>query len=154
MEFRVSRLCLTIDSILGDASFAAVAINRICTHAGMDEALASEVELCIAEALTNVIRHAYQGNSGHTISIQVETGVDRLHIEISDDGIPMPAETVDRLLHGAKLVEDDGIDRVSLPEGGRGLQIIHDLMDEVTYIRDANLNLLQLTKSFPLANTY
>jgi anti-sigma regulatory factor (Ser/Thr protein kinase) len=42
------------------------------------------------------------------------------------------------------------MDRRSLPEGGRGLQIIHDLMDEVSYIRSDNINRLIMKKQ--LAN--
>jgi serine/threonine-protein kinase RsbW len=142
----MSALRLTIDSNLSDVSLVAVAINQICVHIGMDERQASEVELCIAEAATNAIRHAYHGQRGQTVSIAVSTDVDRLQIEICDWGTPMPPEQIDRLIHGAEIVERDGTDRALLEEGGRGLQIIHNLMDEVSYIRDQSLNRMQLTK--------
>jgi serine/threonine-protein kinase RsbW len=143
----VSRVCLTIDSTLGDVPLAAVAINRICVHIGLGEFQAREVELCIAEAATNAIRHAYHGQAGETVSITVSTEIDRLHIDVCDTGTPIPAGQVERLLRGAEIVE---IDRASLLEGGRGLQIIHDLMDEVAYTREGNLNRLQLTKRIPI----
>jgi serine/threonine-protein kinase RsbW len=143
----VSRVCLIIDSNLGDVSLAAVAVNRICVHLGLDEIQAREVELCIAEAATNTIRHAYHGLAGETVSIAVSTETDRLHIEVCDTGSPIPAEQVERLIRGADIVE---IDRASLLESGRGLQIIHDLMDEVAYTREGNLNRLQLTKHIPI----
>jgi serine/threonine-protein kinase RsbW len=142
----MSALRLTIDSNLSDVSLVAVAINQICVHIGMDERQASEVELCIAEAATNAIRHAYHGQRGQTVSIAVSTDVDRLQIEVCDWGTPMPPEQIDRLIHGAEIVEVDGTDRALLEEGGRGLQIIHNLMDEVSYIRDQSLNRMQLTK--------
>jgi serine/threonine-protein kinase RsbW len=112
----------------------------------MDEIQASQVELCIAEAATNAIRHAYHGQRGQTVSIAVSTDVDRLQIEVCDWGTPMPPEQIDRLIHGAEIVEVDGTDRALLEEGGRGLQIIHNLMDEVSYIRDQSLNRMRLTK--------
>lgn len=146
----MSRLCLTIDSNLGDVSLAAVAVNRMCVHLGLGEIQAREVELCIAEAATNTIRHAYHGQAGETVSIAVSTEIDRLHIEVCDTGTPIPAEQVERLIRGANIVEIDEIDRASLLEGGRGLQIIHDLMDEVAYTREGNLNRLQLTKRIPI----
>jgi serine/threonine-protein kinase RsbW len=142
----MSALRLTIDSNLSDVSLVAVAINQICVHIGMDELQASQVELCIAEAATNAIRHAYHGQRGQTVSIAVSTDVDRLQIEVCDWGTPMPPEQIDRLIHGAEIVEVDGTDRALLEEGGRGLQIIHNLMDEVSYIRDQSLNRMQLTK--------
>jgi serine/threonine-protein kinase RsbW len=142
----MAALRLTIDSNLSDVSLVAVAINQICVHIGMDEIQASQVELCIAEALTNAIRHAYHGQRGQTVSIAVSTDVDRLQIEVCDWGTPMPDEQIDRLVHGAEIGEVDGAERASLKEGGRGLQIIHKLMDEVTYIKDESRNRMQLTK--------
>jgi serine/threonine-protein kinase RsbW len=142
----MSTLRLTIDSNLSDVPLVAVAINRICIHIGMDEIQASRVELCIAEAATNVIRHAYHGERGQTVAIAVSTDVERLQIEVCDWGTPMPAEQIDRLIHGAEIVEVDRADRALLKEGGRGLQIIHNLMDEVSYIREESLNRMQLTK--------
>lgn len=142
----MSRLRLVIDSDLSDVSLVALAVNKICVHLGMDQAQASEVELCIAEAVTNVIIHAYHRESGHTVSIEVSTSKDQLDIEISDSGSAMSPRHVEQLTHSPKLIEVEGIDRASLPEGGRGLQIIHDLVDEVAYTRAGNLNRLQLTK--------
>jgi serine/threonine-protein kinase RsbW len=145
----VSRLRLVIDSDLGDVSLVAVAVNKICVHLGLDESQAAQVELSTAEAITNVIRHAYRGKAGQTITIEVSTGIDRLHLEISDSGVPMPYEHAEKLHRGTKVVEVDAGDRASLAEGGRGLQIIHDLMDEVAYIRDGQVNRLQMTKRIP-----
>jgi serine/threonine-protein kinase RsbW len=112
----------------------------------MDEIQASQVELCVAEAATNSIRHSYHGQRGQTITIAVSVDVDRLQIEVCDWGTPMPPEQIDRLINGAEIVEVDGTNRALLEEGGRGLQIIHNLMDEVSYIRDESLNRMQLTK--------
>jgi serine/threonine-protein kinase RsbW len=142
----MSILRLTIDSNLSDVPLIAVAINQICVHMGMDEIQAGQVELCIAEAATNAIRHAYHGKRGQTVSIAVSTEINRLQIEVCDSGTPMPTEEIDRLIHGTEVVEVDGVDRALLKEGGRGLQIIHNLMDEVSYIREESLNRMLLTK--------
>jgi serine/threonine-protein kinase RsbW len=142
----MSAIRLAIDSNLSDVSLVAVAINQICVHIGMDEIQASQVELCIAEAATNAIRHAYHSKRGQTVSITISTDVDRMQIEVCDWGTPMPAEQINRLIHGGEIVEADGADRTLLKEGGRGLQIIHNLMDEVSYFREESLNRMQLTK--------
>jgi anti-sigma regulatory factor (Ser/Thr protein kinase) len=73
-------------------------------------------------------------------------GADQLNIEVSDSGTPMPVEQEQRLLHGTQALEFQTTDRSSLPEGGRGLQIIHDLMDEVSYVRLGNINRLIMKK--------
>jgi serine/threonine-protein kinase RsbW len=139
-------LSFTIDSDLGNVSLVAVAVNRICAQLGLDEVSAGQVELCIAEAATNAIRHAYHDESGHTVTIALMASANQLHIEVSDSGTPMPAEQEHRLVHGTHVWELPTNDRSSLSEGGRGLQIIHDLMDEVSYVRVGNLNRLMMTK--------
>jgi serine/threonine-protein kinase RsbW len=139
-------LNFSIDSNLGNVSLVAVAVNRICVQLGLDDLSAGQVELCIAEAATNAIRHAYHGELGHTVVIALAAGADQLNIEVSDSGTPMPVEQEQRLLHGIQANEIQTTDRSSLPEGGRGLQIIHDLMDEVSYVRLGNLNRLIMRK--------
>ena len=139
-------LSFAIDSDVGNVSLLAVAVNRICVQLGLDNLRAGEVELCIAEAATNAIRHAYHDEPGHTVAIALVAGTDQLHIEVSDSGTPMLPEQEDRLVHGTKIFEFQTTDRSSIPEGGRGLQIIHDLMDEVSYVRLDNSNRLIMTK--------
>jgi serine/threonine-protein kinase RsbW len=139
-------LSFSIDSHLGNVSLVAVAVNRICMQLGLDDLSAGHVELCVAEAATNAIRHAYHGEPGHTVVIALAVGTDQLNIEVSDRGTPMPVEQEQRLLHGTQANEIQTAHRSSLPEGGRGLQIIHDLMDEVSYVRLGNINRLSMRK--------
>jgi anti-sigma regulatory factor (Ser/Thr protein kinase) len=58
----------------------------------------------------------------------------------------MSPEEEKRLIHGHEPLDVDLIDRSVLAEGGRGLQIIHDLADKVVYRRGRNLNSVQFTK--------
>jgi anti-sigma regulatory factor (Ser/Thr protein kinase) len=58
----------------------------------------------------------------------------------------MPAEQERRLLLGTQSVEFRMDERMSLAEGGRGLQIIHDLMDEVSYVSTDSVNRLRMIK--------
>ena len=146
----MSGLSLSIDSNLGNVSLVAVAVNRICVQLGLDDLSAGQVELCIAEAATNAIRHAYHGEPGHTVAIALAAGTDQLSIEVEDSGTPMPVEQEQRLLHGTQATEFQTTARSSLPEGGRGLQIIHDLMDEVSYVRLGNINRLIMRKQLVL----
>jgi serine/threonine-protein kinase RsbW len=137
------RLELTIGSDLGDVSLVAVAVNRVCIYLGLDPVVASQVELCTVEALTNVIQHGYQGQPGHSVSVVLSCGIDQLHLEFIDHGNPMPAECVEKLLLGTDLFE---IPNTELVESGRGLQIMHDLMDVIAYVPEGSLNRLRLTK--------
>jgi serine/threonine-protein kinase RsbW len=135
-----------IDSELSNVSLIAIAVNRICLHLGLDEVSAGELELCISEAATNSIRHAYHGEPGHIVAIELAVQPDQLRIEVSDRGTPMPAEQVHKLQDGGLSLEIQPTDRNSLAEGGRGLRIIRRLMDEVSYSRLGNHNRMIMIK--------
>lgn len=145
----MGRVYLGIASELADVSLAAVAVNGICLHLGFNKVEASHVELCIAEALTNAVRHAYHGEPGHTVSIAVSADPDEIQIDVCDAGTPMASHHVSKLLHGVPPIDLELVDKTSIAEGGRGLQIIHDLMDKVAYFREGEINRLQLTKRLP-----
>jgi serine/threonine-protein kinase RsbW len=147
----VSRLRLSIDSNLADVSLVAVAVSSACTYLGLDTASASQVELCIVEAVTNAIQHSYHGQPGRVVSVVISSEVDLLQLEVIDNGTPMSAKNVQSLLQGTDVFQVHDIDRASLAESGRGLQIIHDLMDDVAYFSENSFNRLQLTKRPPFS---
>jgi serine/threonine-protein kinase RsbW len=139
---------LTIDSDLDDVVLITTAIHTLCAEFGLNEVESYQIELCACEAVTNVIRHGYYGEHGHEISVGILVSEDRLDLEICDKGIPMSAEHVEKLIRGPTQLEIDAADIVSLKEGGRGLQIIHAVMDEIFYVIERGVNRLQLTKLF------
>jgi serine/threonine-protein kinase RsbW len=145
----VNRLELSIDSDLGNVSLVAAAVGSVCMYLGLDRFSANKVELCTVEAVTNAIQHAYHGQFGHLVSVTVTSEPGELRLEILDCGTPMPAEYIKRLLHGGDVFQIRDIERESLAESGRGLQIMHDLMDAVAYTTEGSFNRLQLTKHIP-----
>jgi serine/threonine-protein kinase RsbW len=142
----VNRLKLSIDSDLGNVSLVAAAVRSVCICLGLDRVAANQVELCTVEAVTNVIQHAYHGQPGHVVSVIVTIEIDQLRLEVVDSGTPMPMEYRERLLHGSDVFQICDTERASLAESGRGLQIMHDLMDAVAYTPEGSFNRLQLTK--------
>ena len=142
----MNRLTLSIDSDLSNVSLVAAAISSVCIYLGLDKVAASQVELCTVEGVTNAIQHAYHGQPGQLVSVIVTIEIDQLHLEIVDGGTPMPAEYIKRLLHGSDVFQIRDIERASLAESGRGLQIMHDLMDAVAYTSEGGFNRLQLTR--------
>ncbi len=136
---------MVIESELSNVSLMAVAVNRICSQLGMDPVLCFQMELCVTEAATNSIRHAYGGRSGHEVSLLISLEPERLNLECSDTGTPMGPEQVERLIRGCDHCNHQ---ESQLPEGGRGLQIMHDLMDQICYLQDGPVNRLQMSKQF------
>jgi serine/threonine-protein kinase RsbW len=87
--------------------------------AGFDEFDVDAVELALAEALSNVIRHGYQGDPTKRIDLLVEVDAERLCVCVRDYGPPFEPPA---------LVPTD----FEMPgPGGYGLRLIEELMDEV-----------------------
>lgn len=144
----MSRLRLTINSDLNDVFLVGLSVRRICEHLRMDPVEAYRVELCAVEAVTNSIRHAYRNQSGNEVSVTLILLDNRLEVEVADTGLAMLASQVHRLSRGSDVLEFDPNNRASLPEGGMGLQIMREVMDEVSYRTEGSVNLLRLTKEF------
>jgi len=142
----LKQLDLAIESDLANVTLLAVAVNRVCLELGLDSSQAGEIELCTAEAVTNAIRHAYHGKAGHIVAVRLSAHRHHLHIEVSDSGSPMPLEHQQTLFHGPKASDTELPDPQTLPEGGRGLHIIYELMDSVSYVSEEMRNRLIMGK--------
>lgn len=142
----MSWLRLTINSDLRDVFLVGLAVNKICEYLQMDEVEAYRVELCAVEAVTNAIRHAYGNQSGNEVSVTLSVRENRLDVEIADTGLAMLAAQLTRLRHGSDVFEFEATDLNSVPESGMGLQIMHDVMDEVSYVTEGNVNRLRLSR--------
>jgi serine/threonine-protein kinase RsbW len=138
----LSQIRLEIESDLSSVCLMAMAVNKICAFYGMDELEAYQVELCVSEAATNAILHAYEGRPGHPVSLLVSAGRDALVLECADSGKPMDTHQVDRVTASSPMKPEGEL----LREGGRGLEIIRGIMDAVSYVTNGESNLLSMVK--------
>jgi serine/threonine-protein kinase RsbW len=82
-----------------------------------DETL-GDLKLALTEACSNSVRHAYRDGRDGTVEIRYELHVDRLAVEVCDDGEGFDIGRV-------------GVDpEADLMEGGLGIAIIRSLADE------------------------
>lgn len=85
-------------------------------------------EIVLAEALNNIVEHAYARHQGDIeVTIRVATG--SLDCTISDHGLPIPGET----LPAGRLPQMLDLD--DLPEGGFGWHMIRSLSRDLAYCR-------------------
>ena len=92
-------------------------------------------ELVLAEALNNVVEHAYARYKGQ-IEVEVRRDPVQLRFNIADQGLPMPgAEPPEGDLPPVGAFED-------LPEGGFGWFLIRSLSQNLVYRREGERNLL------------
>lgn len=101
-----------------------------------------QCEVALVEAFTNAVRHAHQNLPKNTpIDLEVELLPNFLEMRIWDRGQPFDLKA--KLLQGAKEV--NSIEK----EGGRGLQFINKLTDELEYLNLRNhRNCLVMRKKY------
>ena len=111
---------------------------------GLDDASCGRVEIALAEALNNVVEHAYTGGTG-AIRMEMTHTEGDLQVTLRDKGAALP-----RLRPPAGDPPALHDDRDSLPEGGFGWFLIRNLTRGLHYARDAGEN--RLTLVFDLGN--
>jgi serine/threonine-protein kinase RsbW len=85
-------------------------------------------EIVLAEALNNVVEHAY-AEAGGEIEVTIRLDGTALHCVIRDEGRPMPGNAPPQ----GRLPEIRGLD--DLPEGGFGWHLIRVLSQDLAYRR-------------------
>ena len=117
----VDVLELTVPSDLKYLCVIRRALEAVCRVQGFDDATLGSIVLANDEACSNIVRHAYGGVSTERIWITCRLSGEGLEIELVDEGKAFdPAEA------GRK-------DPSELRPGGRGLFLIREIMDEVSY---------------------
>jgi serine/threonine-protein kinase RsbW len=96
---------------------------------GMDEEDCFQIKLATSEAVTNAIIHG-SGSDGDAVRLAARVDGDMLVFEVVDRGSQEPA--------------GDPVER--LAEGGRGLELVSMVMDEVELVRRGDGGLLRFGK--------
>ena len=139
----MAEITLTINSRLEDVLLVALAVNRL-SAALFSQEDAWRIELSVVEAVTNVIKHAYLNTPDKEVSVALSFQDDRLRIQVRDSGCAMDPQLLkDR---DARVFCFSRRNVQALPESGRGIALINQLMDEVCYVRNRGRNTLTLTK--------
>ncbi len=133
------RIRLTVDSRLEEVFLVGLAVRGICAYTSLSEIEASQMEGCVVEVVNNAIKHSYHLQPGHEVDIAIALHPDRIEFSVSNTGEPMKAREAARMDFDPKNVK-------ALPEGGMGLYIIKNIMDEVTYQCREGVNTLSMCK--------
>ena len=89
----------------------------------VEESLQFDIRLCVEEAVRNAIEHGNVYNKKLPIHIFYSVSKDKFEVEIEDRGKGFDV----------KKVPDPTDQNNILKEGGRGVYLIHKLMDSVEY---------------------
>jgi serine/threonine-protein kinase RsbW len=133
-----------IESDLKNVFLISTVIGKLCSLAPFSSIEAFQLELCVAEAVNNTIKHAYNNEPNHQVEITFTLDPNRLTFEICDTGRAMDAKYLAQKGTPSFIFDPD--DLANLPEGGMGLSIISEIMDEVLYVTAGGRNKLILIK--------
>jgi serine/threonine-protein kinase RsbW len=130
---------LTIDSRLENIGLVGLAVQALCSYLVFSKVEAYKIQLCVVEAVTNVVKHAYRTQPGHDATVVISLHPERISFQVLDTGETMQPMSRDP-------VEFDPANLATLPERGMGLYIIQTVMDEVDYQTADGINILTMTK--------
>ena len=137
-----SGLTLKFLSTPANVVLAGACIRAVCVASGLAASECNRVENGAVEGLNNVVEHAYENRPDGQIEVAIRLEGRRLVIEVVDEGLP-------NFQDGSGQLGFDPDDREHLPEGGLGMFIIRQTMDEVIYTAQGNHHVLSMTKYLP-----
>jgi sigma-B regulation protein RsbU (phosphoserine phosphatase) len=131
-------LKVTMKNQLSEMAGVLTAFDQFATEHQIPVEPAKKVKLAFDELLNNIVSYGFPDGGEHEIHVGVEKFNQRLTITIIDDGVPFnpfQRETPDL--------------EASLEErqiGGLGIHLVRSLMDEVSYKRGVDRNIVTLIK--------
>jgi len=107
----------------------------------LEAKMVRRIELASEEALVNIMDYAYPLSQPGEVEITCSRNKSRVQIQIRDWGIP--SEFLENLPPLQK-----NLPLIARKEGGIGLHLMRQIMDQVIYRREEDTNLLTLIKQF------
>ena len=126
-----------------EASAGIAQLSAGLSQQGLPDHMADDVKIALAEAINNVVEHAYEGIAPAKVQVTCRLERDRLDILISDTGNPMPGY---QLPDGTPASVETNLQ--DLPEGGFGWFLINQLTSDICYERHQGCNRLSLRFDF------
>ncbi|MGH2971640.1 MAG: ATP-binding protein [Gaiellaceae bacterium] len=96
-----------------------LALTGLAQARGLDSDTMGDLKLALTEAVSNSVRHAYEGEGEGQVEIRYELRADRMTVEVVDDGAGFDPD------------EAPSFDGDELSEGGLGIAIIRTIADDV-----------------------
>ena len=135
----------TFESSLTNVSACVSELSHFCRSnvavTGEHDMAVKQLEFCVAEALVNVVMHAYERRDDKMVCMTCEREADEFIVGIIDEGKSWPHRVVQSRHH--KRIPNGYKD---LPESGLSWFITLDLLDCVEYRREHGVNFLKLIK--------
>jgi len=123
-----------VDDALSAVQPAASWVAATLVEAGVAEKLRQDIDVCVEEALANVILHARTAHGAKAIEIELECDAQSVVLVVRDNCTPFDPVSV---AVPSRLAGDQ--------VGGAGIKLMRALSHKFAYAREAGLNALSLT---------
>ncbi len=142
----VHLLEVNIPNHLDEIDTVNAAFNAFAEEKGLETHVRRKMNLVFDELLSNIVSYAHDDTRDHTIEVKVELSADKLTVTVADDGKPFNPFLLPAPDTGQSVEERE--------VGGLGVHLVRNVMDEVSYHRRTDRNVVILIKHLePLANT-
>jgi sigma-B regulation protein RsbU (phosphoserine phosphatase) len=112
--------------------------NAFAEEHGVLTPIRRQINLVLDELLSNVLSYAFEDDEEREIDVRIELSSDRLAVTVADDGIPFNP------FSGAP--PDTSLSLEEREVGGLGIHVVRKVMDEVSYNRRTDRNVVILVK--------
>ena len=113
-------------------------METVCNELQLDMHLAMKLQVAMEEMVTNVIFYAYPEGTCADITLTAESDGKEVTFMLSDSGRPFDPT--------AKEDADIDVNPMDREQGGMGILIVKNIMNEVTYERLGSTNQLTMKK--------
>lgn len=113
-------------------------MENVCEEMQLDMHVSMKLQVAIEEMVTNVIFYAYPKGTSANITLTAESEGNELTFVLSDTGKPF-----DPTAKEDADIESNPMDR---EQGGMGILIVKNIMNEVSYQRLGDTNQLTMKK--------
>ena len=130
-----------INSVLSEVSDLVILIIENLKKLKISNNILADIEIALAEALTNIVKHGYHYENNHKIQLSLYKSKKNIILEITDYSDEVK-------INFNKKLEYDPKDINSLPEGGMGLYLMKNCMTTLNLKRVDNKNILIMIKEY------
>jgi anti-sigma regulatory factor (Ser/Thr protein kinase) len=134
---------ITFTNDFGDIDRVNEAFEKFAAQQKLTDHVRRSIKVVFDELLNNIISYAFDDGEEHVLEVRVESAPQMITVTISDDGAPFDP------FARAEPEVDLPIEERDL--GGLGIHLVRQLMDEVSYARREDRNMVVLVKRLEMS---
>ena len=123
MKRSIARKEFQVPSVLAEVQKDSEKVLSFLKPLALSEACLFDIRLCLEEALINAMKYGNKLNEKLAVRLEVEYDDEEIRIRVEDQGEGFEPQKLVRCTEGDNLLKNSG----------RGVYLIHQLMDKVLY---------------------